>query len=85
MDASALDHVAEGGTKVEFERYDNGVPSWVDVGSPDLAKSKAFYGGLFGWDCPEGPPEAGGYSVCLLNGKTVAELGPKMNPDMPTV
>jgi uncharacterized protein len=70
---------------VEYERYDNGVPSWVDLGSPDLAKAKAFYGGLLGWECPEGPPEAGGYSVCLLNGKTVAGLGPQMNPDFPPV
>ena len=29
------------------------------------------------------PPEAGGYSVCLLGGKTVAGLGPQMNPDFP--
>jgi uncharacterized protein len=68
---------------VEYERYDNGVPSWVDLGSPDLAKAKQFYGALLGWECPEGPPEAGGYSVCLLNGKTVAGLGPQMNPDFP--
>jgi predicted enzyme related to lactoylglutathione lyase len=68
---------------MEFERYDNGVPSWVDMGSPDLAKAKEFYGGLFGWDCPEGPPEAGGYSVCTLRGKSVAGLGPQMNPDFP--
>ena len=49
---------------MEFERYDEGVPSWVDLSSPDLAKSREFYGALFGWNCPEGPPEAGGYSVC---------------------
>jgi predicted enzyme related to lactoylglutathione lyase len=55
----------------------------VDLGSPDLAKSKAFYGGLFGWNCPEGPAEAGGYSVCDLGGKTVAGLGPQMMPDVP--
>ncbi len=70
---------------MEYERYDDGVPSWVDLGSPDLAKAKVFYGGLFGWECPDGPPEAGGYSVCLLNGKTVAGLGPQMNPDFPPV
>ena len=68
---------------MEFERYDDGVPSWVDMGSPDLEKSRAFYGGLFGWETPEGPPEAGGYSVCLLRGKTVAGLGPQMMPDVP--
>jgi predicted enzyme related to lactoylglutathione lyase len=68
---------------MEIERYDDGVPSWVDMGSPDLAQAKAFYGGLLGWDCPEGPPEAGGYSVCERRGKTVAGLGPQMNPDFP--
>jgi uncharacterized protein len=68
---------------MEFERYDDGVPSWVDMGSTDLAKSKEFYGALFGWSCPEGPPEAGGYSVCDLGGKTVAGLGPQMNPAAP--
>lgn len=68
---------------MEFERYENGVPSWVDMGSPDPAKAREFYGGLFGWDCPEGPPEAGGYSVCTLRGRTVAGLGPHMNPAAP--
>jgi len=70
---------------MEIDRYDDGVPSWIDLGSPDLEAAKAFYGGLFGWDTPAGPPEAGGYSVCELGGKTVAGLGPKMNPDFPTV
>ena len=68
---------------MEFERYDDGVPSWVDMGSTDLAKSRAFYAALFGWNCPEGPPEAGGYSVCDVGGKTVAGLGPQMNPAAP--
>ena len=70
---------------MEFERYEDGIPSWVDLGSTDLAKSREFYGALFGWNCPEGPPEAGGYSVCDVGGKTVAGLGPQMNPDMPPV
>ena len=68
---------------MEFERYDDGVPSWVDISSPDLAKTRQFYGGLFGWNCPEGPAEAGGYSVCDIGGKTVAGIGPQMNPDFP--
>jgi hypothetical protein len=68
---------------MEFERYDDGVPSWVDLGSTDPAKTRTFYGELFGWNCPEGPPEAGGYSVCDIGGKTVAGIGPQMNPDFP--
>jgi uncharacterized protein len=68
---------------MEIERYDNGIPSWVDLGAADLAQAKVFYGGLFGWNTPEGPPEAGGYSVCDLDGKTVAGLGPNMAPGAP--
>lgn len=68
---------------MEFDKYDDGVPSWVDLSSPDLAATRSFYSSLLGWDCPEGPPEAGGYSVCTLAGKTVAGLGPQMNPDFP--
>jgi predicted enzyme related to lactoylglutathione lyase len=68
---------------MEMEKYENGLPSWVDMGSPDLSLARAFYSGLFGWDAPEGPPEAGGYSVCLLQGKSVAGLGPQMSPEAP--
>jgi hypothetical protein len=68
---------------MEFERYEHGVPSWVDLGSSDLPKAKEFYRGLFGWNTPDGPPEAGGYTVCDIGGKTVAGLGPNMNPAAP--
>ncbi len=51
-------------TTMEMTSYEPGVPSWVDVGTPDLDKAAAFYSDLFGWDCPEGPAEAGGYRVC---------------------
>lgn len=68
---------------MEYGHYENGVPSWVDMQSPDLAAAKAFYAGLFGWNTPEGPPEAGGYSVCDIGGKYVAGLGPQMNPAFP--
>jgi len=69
---------------MEMDRYANGVPSWLDLGSDDLDATKAFYTGLFGWELAEGPPEAGGYTLCLLGGRTVAGLGPKMGPG-PTV
>jgi predicted enzyme related to lactoylglutathione lyase len=68
---------------VEIEHYENGVPSWVDLGAADVATARAFYGGLFGWNTPEGPAEAGGYSVCDIDGKTVAGLGPNMAPGAP--
>ena len=56
----------------EFTTYPPGTPSWVDLASPDIEKSKAFYGGLFGWDPLVGPPEAGGYVMFQKGGKNVA-------------
>jgi predicted enzyme related to lactoylglutathione lyase len=68
---------------MEVERYEHGVPSWVDLGTPDIAKAAEFYSSLFGWNVEMGPPEAGGYSIATLRGKTVAGLGPQMNPGPP--
>lgn len=68
---------------MEVERYEHGVPSWVDLGTPDIPKAIEFYSSLFGWQIEQGPPEAGGYSMCLLRGKPVAGLGPQMNPGPP--
>jgi uncharacterized protein len=65
--------------------WPTGTPCWIDIGVPDLPKARTFYSGLFGWSIPEGPPEAGGYSICEIDGDQVAGIGPKMGPaDMPT-
>jgi predicted enzyme related to lactoylglutathione lyase len=68
---------------MEIETYEHGVPSWVDLSTPDPAKARAFYSALFGWDIQEGPPEAGGYSIAHLRGRAVAGLGPQQNPGPP--
>jgi uncharacterized protein len=68
---------------MDVDAYPNGVPSWVDLGTSDLAKASAFYGELFGWNIQEGPPEAGGYSIAELRGRPVAGLGPQQNPGPP--
>ena len=31
------------------EKYEHGVPCWVDLATTDLAASREFYSGLFGW------------------------------------
>ncbi len=64
-------------------KYEPGSPSWVDLGTSDAADADRFYSGLFGWTIAEGPPEAGGYRMCLLGDKPVAGLRPQMNTDMP--
>ncbi len=68
---------------MNIDSYEDGVPSWVDISVPDIAASAEFYAGLFGWDCPEGPAEFGGYRVCSLNGRSVAGIGPQFNPNVP--
>jgi len=60
--------------------WPEGTPCWVDLGVADVPEASAFYSKLFGWDVQAGPPETGGYSMCHLNGRAVAGIGPKMGP-----
>lgn len=59
------------------EGYPAGVPCWIDVLQPDVAATKAFYGGLFGWEfearTPEGAPMA--YAYARKDGLLVAGVG----------
>ncbi len=57
-----------------------GTPCWADLSADDVSRARAFYSGLFGWTINEGPPETGGYSMCEVNGRAVAGIGPKMGP-----
>jgi predicted enzyme related to lactoylglutathione lyase len=68
---------------MEIDRYPHGVPSWIDIGSPDKAATAEFYGALFGWDAPEGPAEAGGYRVAMVGDRAVAGIGDQQNPGPP--
>ena len=68
---------------MEIDRYEPGVPSWVDLGSPDPQGAADFYGALFGWDAPEGPPETGGYRVAWSATAPSPGIGPQQNPGPP--
>jgi hypothetical protein len=69
----------------ERTSYAPGVPSWVDLSTPDPAAAKAFYGELFGWTADDaGPPEeTGGYAMFVKDGKLVAGVGPVMSEGQP--
>lgn len=69
---------------MEVDKFEPGIPGWVDLGTPDLDAARAFYSALFGWDIPPGPEEAGGYSVAMMRGRATAGFGPSMNPGPPT-
>lgn len=53
--------------------YPNGVPSWVDITTPDIDATSAFYGGLFGWSVDVvTPPGAPTYAMATIDGLDVA-------------
>jgi uncharacterized protein len=68
---------------MEMSRYEPGVPSWIDIGVPDPQAAADFYGALFGWEAPAGPPETGGYRVAMVREHAVAGIGPQQNPGPP--
>src|SRR5580700_11141240 len=59
-----------------------GTPCWVDLGVTDIPKARTFYSSLFGWEIQDTPPEAGGYSMCVIGGRPVAGIG-QSEGDMP--
>lgn len=61
---------------MEITAYEPGTPCWVDLGTPDIEAACRFYGGLFGWNIPEGSPETGDYRNCTMRGLSVAGIGP---------
>jgi len=60
-----------------------GTPSYVDIGSPDVDATAAFYSGLFGWNVQDLGPDAGGYRMAMLGDSAAAGIGPAQNPGPP--
>jgi uncharacterized protein len=59
-------------------QHPHGLFGWVDLVTTDVAASKAFYGGLFGWTTEDFPTPMGpAYTMCFLDGRTVAGIGPQ--------
>jgi hypothetical protein len=64
-------------------KYRQGVPNWIDVSTPDVDASVAFYEGLFGWTGVDQGADAGRYHLFELGGHNVAGLGPVQDPSQP--
>ena len=64
----------------ERSEYSPGEFNWVDLATPDMDASAAFYGELLGWERREvgDPDETRGYSSFTYEGKAVAGVGPLM-------
>ncbi len=67
----------------EMSRYEHGVPSWVDMGTPDLSAGLRFYSELFGWEGQDMGEDAGHYTIVTKVGKQVAALSPAQDPGPP--
>ncbi|QIP83536.1 VOC family protein [Streptomyces sp. Tu 2975] len=52
--------------------YVTGSPNWIELGTPDVEGAKAFYGQVFDWTFVSAGPDAGGYGMFQLDGRTVA-------------
>lgn len=67
----------------EMTRYEHGVPSWVDIGTPDVSAGVRFYSELFGWQGQDLGEEAGHYTIVSKDGKQVAAISPAQDPGPP--
>ena len=67
----------------EITHYEHGVPSWVDIGTPDPPAAVSFYSGLFDWEGQDMGEEAGHYTIVTKGGKQVAAISPAQDPGPP--
>jgi len=67
----------------EMTGYAHGVPSWVDIGTPDPPAALGFYGTLFGWEGQDMGEEAGHYTIVSKGGRQVAAISPAQDPGPP--
>ena len=69
----------------ERSEYNPGEFSWVDLASPDMDASAAFYADLIDWEREQvgDPEQTGGYCNFTYESKPVAGLGPIMMEGQP--
>jgi uncharacterized protein len=63
-----------------------GTPSWVELSTPDVDASAAFYRALMGWSARQAGPaeETGGYRIFEQDGDSIAGLMGQMQEGQPT-
>jgi hypothetical protein len=67
----------------EMSKYSHGVPSWVDIGAPDVGAALDFYGQLFGWEGQDMGEESGHYTIVSKGGRQVAAISTAQDPGPP--
>src|SRR5947209_13178239 len=68
---------------IRTSRWPAGVPSWVDLGVPDLDAAQHFYEQVVGWSFTDAGEEFGGYRIASVRGAAVAGIGPQMGDAPP--
>ncbi len=60
----------------DVDSYAHGIPSWIDLATPDPEASKSFYAALFGWDYDHEDTDQPGvpYIMCRIRGRAVAGM-----------
>lgn len=54
-----------------------GTPCWADISVPDLDAAKEFYGAVLGWSSfVDSGEEFGNYTICQVDGRAAAAIGP---------
>jgi predicted enzyme related to lactoylglutathione lyase len=66
---------------MNITRHPENSVSWIDLGTPDMERTTAFYTALFGWAVAQ--PDPNGYRLCRLHGHLVAALGPAEDAGAP--
>jgi predicted enzyme related to lactoylglutathione lyase len=60
-----------------------GVPTWLDLATPNLEVAKSFYRQVFGWDFVDTGADFGHYHFAQSQGRNTAGIGPIWPPDSP--
>lgn len=67
------------------DHYAEGIPSWVDLATPDIDAAKGFYGSLFPWRFVDVGDEEYPYSMANKDGRAAAGIGPITDDNMPSM
>lgn len=59
----------------QVKQHAPGTVMWVDLMTTDVEAARKFYGEVLGWSFDVGPPETGFYTMCSVQGDTVAGMG----------
>lgn len=67
------------------DHYVEGIPSWVDLATPDIEGAKKFYGSMFPWEFADVGNDEYPYAMANKNGRAVAGIGVSTDDNIPSM